>query len=111
MNRLHPSLKKIHPLSGISHHTFFDTECVSQLFQLVEEYHNNKKAFWEIYLQVIDKSQYLGSAAAENETYFTYMYVYHTQNICIRQLRWENVRRLDVHKDCDFVSVHWYLRN
>ena len=79
MNRLHPSLKKEHPLSGISHHTFFDTECILQLFKMVEEYHNNINPFWKIYLDVIDKTQYFCSAAAENETYFTYMYLYHSK--------------------------------
>jgi len=30
----------------------------------------------------------------------------------IRQLKWANVSTLDINntKDCDFVSVHWYLR-
>lgn len=110
MNLLHPSLKKIHPLSGISHHTFFDTECILQLFKLVEDYHNNNEPFWKIYLNVIDRTHYLGSAAAENETYFTYMYLYHNEKICIRQLNWDNVSSLDVNSPCDFVSVHWYLR-
>jgi hypothetical protein len=108
MNRLHPSLKKVHPLSGISHHTFFDTECILGLFKLVEEYHND--IFWKIYLNQIDKSEYLKSAAAENETYFTYMCLYHNDKINIRQLEWENKHYLDLNDNYDFVSVHWYLR-
>jgi hypothetical protein len=110
MNRLHPILKKTHPLSGICHHCFFDTECVSQLFTLVEEHHNNKNAFWEIFLQVIDKGGYLGSGASEYEIYFTYMYIYHRDKIHIRKLQWENTGQLDRGKNCDFVSVHWYMR-
>jgi hypothetical protein len=77
---------------------------------MVEEYHNNINPFWKIYLDVIDRTQYSGSAAAENETYFTYMYLYHSEKICIRQLNWENVHSLDINSPCDFVSVHWYLR-
>jgi len=111
MNRLHPTLKKTHPLSGICHHCFFDTECVFQLFRLVEEHHKNKKAFWEIFLQVINKGEYLGSGASEYEIYFTYMYIYHREKIHIRKLQWENVGQLALHhKNCDFVSVHWYMR-
>jgi len=109
MNRLHPSLKKIHPLSGISHHTFFDTECILELFKLVEDYHG-RQPFWQIYLDVIDKNQYAGSAAAENEVYFTFMYLYHNEKICIRQLNWENMSSLDLNSPHDFVSVHWWCR-
>ena len=112
MNKLHSSLNKVHPLSGISHHTFFHTDKVNELFKLVEENFLNQKPFWKIYLENIDKNEFLGSGAAENETYFTYMYLYHPNDIVIRQLKWENVSYLNVNNpnNSDFVSVHWYLR-
>ena len=112
MNRLDPSLKKIHPLSGISHHTFFDTKIINELIDKVEKNYQNEKKFWEIYLGVIDTKQFMGSAAAENETYFTYMYLYHKEKMAIRQLNWDNVSRFHpsyVNK-YDFVSLHWYMR-
>ena len=49
MNRLDPSLKKIHPLSGISHHTFFDTEIVNELINKVENNYNNGKKLGNIF--------------------------------------------------------------
>jgi hypothetical protein len=112
MNRLEHSLKKVHPLSGISHHTFFHTDRVNELIKLVENNFSNTNPFWKIYLNMIDRKEFMGSGAAENETYFTYMYLHHNNDIVIRQLNWENVSRLESHhlSNCDFVSVHWYMR-
>ena len=112
MNRLHYSLKKHHPLSGISHHTFFHTDRVNEMIKMVEEFFENKSPFWKIYLDVVDRNEFMGSGAAENEIYFTYMYLYHSKDIIIRQLNWENVSELDRNntKNNDFVSVHWYMR-
>ena len=113
MNRLYPYLKKLHPLSGISHHTLFETNRVNEIFKLVESYHNNKP-FWKIYLDEIDKSQYLGSGAAENEIYFTYIYLHYSHEIYIRELKWANLSNIDFDlinlNNLDFVSIHWYLR-
>lgn len=112
MNRLHYSLKKVHPLSGISHHTFFHTDRVNELIKMVEDYFSINIPFWKIYLEMIDKNEFMGSGAAENELYFTYMYLYHNNDIILRQLKWENVSFLDINNknNNDFVSVHWYLR-
>lgn len=112
MNRLHNSLNKIHPLSGISHHTFFHTDLVNELFKIVETYHNNGKHFWEIFLDVIDKKEFLGSGASEYEIYLTYVYLYHPNKINIRQLNWKNVNNLssNLNKNYHYVSVHWHMR-
>jgi hypothetical protein len=112
MNRLHSSLKKIHPLSGISHHTFFHTDRVNEMIKMIEDYFENKSPFWKIYLDVVDRKEFMGSGSAENELYFTYMYLNHPNDIIIRQLNWENVSELDINntKNNDFVSVHWYMR-
>jgi hypothetical protein len=110
MNRLHPSLKKVHPLSGISHHTFFDTVLVKEMIKLIEDYHNNLKPFWKIFLDEIDPAHYERSGSAENELYFTYVYIYHPSRMEIRQLHWGNSSTLDLNSNCDFLSVHWYIR-
>ena len=110
MNKLHSSLKKIHPLSGISHHTIMNNNYVNELVNLVETYHNNKP-FWEIYLNMIEPNDYPKSGSAENEIYFTFMNIYHKNDILIRQLNWSNASNInDNNKDCDFVSIHWYMR-
>ena len=110
MNKLHYSLKKLHPLSGISHHTFFHTDRVNEMIKLVENNFLNEKPFWKIYLDVVDRNEFMGSGAAENETYFTYMYLYHPNDIIIRQLKWDNKSKFDNNNDYDFISVHWYMR-
>ena len=108
MNRLHPSLKKTHALSGISHHTFFDSAIVQSLFKLVEDFH--KKPFWKIYLDEVKPEYYDLSGAAENELYFTYVYLYYREQMEIRELNWINSKRLLLNTNHDFMSVHWYMR-
>jgi hypothetical protein len=112
MNKLHDSLKKIHPLSGISHHTFFHTDRVNELIKMVEQNFSNEKPFWKIYLENIDMNEFAHSGSAENEIYFTYMYLYHVNDMVIRQLKWRDASRLDVKNRMgyDFVSIHWYRR-
>ena len=110
MNRLHPSLKKSHTLSGISHHTFFDREIVKSLIELVEDYHKSAKTFWQLYLQEVQPAHYDLSGAAENELYFTYVYLYHYDKMKIRQLKWINSSNLSLDTHNDFISVHWYMR-
>lgn len=112
MNRLDSSLKKIHPLSGISHHTFFDTEIVNELMNKIEGNFNNEKTFWKLYLDVIDMNEFNGSGAAENELYFTYMLINHPDKMLIRQLDWNNVSSYNSSypNKYDFVSIHWYMR-
>lgn len=112
MNKLDSSLKKIYHLSGISHHTFFDSEIVNELFTKIEGNFNNNKKFWELYLDVIDMKEFNGSGAAENELYFTYMLLYHKDKMFIRQLNWINVPSYNpIYSNIyDFVSIHWYMR-
>lgn len=112
MNRLDNSLKKIYPLSGISHHTFFDTEIVNELMKKIESNFNNNTSFWELYLNVINMNDFNGSGAAENELYFTYMYLYHKDKMLIRQLNWTNVGSYNpiYLNKYDFISIHWYMR-
>ena len=111
MTRLHPSLKKSHNLSGISHHTFFDNKLVQSLIKLVEHYHRAEpKPFWKIYLDEITSENRVLSGAAENEIYFTYVYLYHRQQMEIRNLTWANSGCLHLETDNVFMSVHHYLR-
>jgi hypothetical protein len=110
MNSLHPSLKKIHPLSGISHHTFFNNVIVSEMIEMIENHHNNSEPFWKLYLKKVLPKDYELSGAAENELYFTYAYLYHPEKLCIRQLKWINSGIFMDTIDCDFISVHWYMR-
>jgi hypothetical protein len=112
MNRLHPTLKKVHPLSGISHHTIFETKIINNLFNMVENFHNNGNLFWKIFLENINPYHHNYSASAENEIYFTYIFLYNNNNILIRKLKWANVSNIDdnLDKDLDFISVHYYMR-
>tara|TARA_B110000967_G_scaffold204830_1_gene248110 strand:+ start:2811 stop:3566 length:756 start_codon:yes stop_codon:yes gene_type:complete len=112
MNKLDKTLHKAYPLSGISHHTFFDTNIINEFFKKIENNFNNELPFWRIYLNMIDMNEFAGSGSAENETYFTYMYLYHNDKMIIRQLNWINssILKPDYETMYDFVSVHWYMR-
>lgn len=112
MNRLDKSLYKIHPLSGISHHTMFDTYICKELMKKIENNFNDERPFWKLYLDVIDVKEYMKSAAAENELYFTYMYVYHRDKMETRKLSWLNTGSFNPQyvNNYDFVSIHHYMR-
>ena len=110
MNRLHPSLKKTHPLSGITHHSYFHTDMVNELMKMVEDRFSNQKSFWQIFLGVVDRNEFMGSGASEYEIYFTFMNLYHPSDIVIRQLNWDNKDRFENNNNYDFISIHWYMR-
>lgn len=115
MRRLHPALCK-HPelngISGISHHMFFHTEHINELFDMVEEYHLKTKPFWELMIDMVDSSEYSHSGFSEYEIYFNYMHIFHREDVHIRHLKWENRSRFDEENanNHDFVSIHWYMR-
>jgi hypothetical protein len=114
MNKLHPSFKKYHNLSGISHHSFFHNDIINELIQKVETYHGNNKPFWKIFLEIVLElikiKGFAGAECSEYEIYFNYMVFNHPNEMVIRELKWENVARLNLNSDCDYQSVHWYMR-
>jgi len=111
MNKLHPSLKKTHACSGISHHMIMNKDKVNELINLVETYHNNIEPFWILFLNMVDSNDLLHSGASEYEIYFNYMNIYHKNDIIIRQLNWCNAANINNNnKHCDYVSIHWYMR-
>lgn len=110
MNKLHPLLKKLHECSGISHHMIMNSDIVNSLFKLVETEHDNSP-FWKIFLNSIDIEDFPYSGASEYEMYFNYVIKFHNDKITIRQLEWCNAGELnDKNNQCDFISIHWYIR-
>lgn len=110
MNKLHPSLKKSYHGSGIVHHMIFNKNNVNSLMDLVETNHNGKP-FWEIFLDMVEPKDFLRSGASEYEIYFNYMNIYHQNEMIIRKLNWTNASSInDSNKNCDYVSIHWYMR-
>ena len=108
MNKLHPSLNKIDwSKSGISHHMLFETKYIKELFNMVENYHNNE-LFYDIFLKNI--TDYDSSGASEYEIYFNYMLYKHFNEITIRPLKWKNSNNLINDNDYDYISYHWYMR-
>jgi hypothetical protein len=114
MNLLHNSLFNEQFVSGVTHHMIFNTHLVSELFKIVELYHN-KGPFWEIFLKLVDKSDYTGSGASEYEIYFNYMLIHHSDKISARKLKSQDVKSLDninefISNKYNYISYHNYLR-
>ena len=110
MNKLHPSLKKAHPCSGIVHHMIVNNNILNELMKIVETNHNTNP-FWKIFINMVDRVDFPHSGASEYEIYFNYMNIYHQNDIIIRELNWKNASSInDSNKECDYVSIHWYMR-
>jgi hypothetical protein len=122
MNKLVPGLVKQFPeKSGIVHHTLFQKKFLKEIFEKVESYHN--VLFWKAMMQFVDKETAYQSGMAENETYFTYIFQFHKEEVEIRELRWQNLNEVDgwylaqnipqIIEHCknylDFVSLHAYI--
>jgi hypothetical protein len=110
MNHLDSCLKKTHSLSGISHHCIFNKNIINELFTNIENNYNNEYKFWELFLINIDKEHILKAGASEYEIYFTYINLYYSDKIIIRQLNWKNSHSLVNNNDYDYLSVHWHMR-
>jgi hypothetical protein len=114
MNLLHNSLFKKSSDSGIAHHMIFNTHFVSELFNMVEVYHN-KGPFWKIFLELVDNDHYDTSGASEYEIYFNYMLIHNFDKISARKLKCENVKSLVninefISNKYNYISYHYYLR-
>lgn len=110
MEKLHPSLKRQDiDKSGISHHMIFQKKILINLFKLVENYHNKK--FYEVFIDSINPID--DNGASEYEIYFNFILQYHSNEIELRKLNYDNQKRLfsninDNH-NYDYISYHNYL--
>jgi len=112
MINLHPTFFKVNNMSGICHHIIFQKYILNDLFKIVEEYHNNNKKFYQIFLESIEKKEILGSGTSEYEIYFNFLQKNYPNQYKIRPLKWENVTNLVLNNnELDYVSCHWYMRN
>jgi uncharacterized short protein YbdD (DUF466 family) len=114
MNNMHPTLIRMDKhYSGICHHMLFKTKYITELFHLVESYHNCPfyDAFFKCILLPND------SGASEYEIYFNFMLKNHPNEMKLRTLLWKNENSLDaIHNyandtSYDYLSFHTYLRD
>lgn len=112
MQKLHPGFERVYELSGICHHMMFDCRVLKQLFEMVEK-NAGLTPFWVIFLEKVEPwlRHGHGSGASEYELYFNYVCKYHSDEIEVRELCWENVRTLDLTKDLDYISHHHFMRD
>jgi hypothetical protein len=114
MNKMHPSFLKNINQSGISHHMLFYKKYVKEIFDIVEDYH--KSFFWKVFLDMVEehknhKIDYIESGASEYELYFNFVVKYHTNDIHIRKLNWEDMNyyfKPEQAGGYDFIALcHW----
>jgi hypothetical protein len=89
----------------------FETRLIKKLFNLVEK--NENKPFWVIFLEKVEPwlRHGFGSGASEYELYFNYVCKFHPDEIEVRELSWENVRKLDFTMELDYISYHHFMRD
>lgn len=74
MKKLHPSLKRMHTnITGINQVFPIKKNIILDLFKMVEDYHNNKYKFWELFLMLSDGN---ASDASEFEILMNYILAY-----------------------------------
>jgi len=108
--RLIPGFKKIYKnYSGISHHMLFQRPILEDLFQVVEDTHNQE--FWKAACDCIDKKD-IFACISEYEIYFNFA-LGRTNQCKIRNLKWKNVRFQGLgffkKNGYHYVSCHAYL--
>jgi hypothetical protein len=122
MNRLHPALRRMIELSGICHHMYFKQEWIQELFLYVETRYSTMNSqylpFWKLFLLHVDEHKshpidFVESGASEYEIYFHFIVQFHSDEILLRKLNWENIKcDFSIESlsslDYDFVSIcHW----
>ncbi len=108
--KLIPGFKKVYRNhSGISHHMLFQRPVLEDLFQIVEDTHNQE--FWRAACDCIDKKD-IFACISEYEIYFNFTLA-RTNQCKIRRLKWANVRFQNLQKfrkqGYHYVSCHSYL--
>jgi hypothetical protein len=110
MKRLDPSFVKIDKdRSGICHHMLFETIYINEIISIVESKHND--TFFNTFIKKVDSSEFSNSGASEYELYYNYMLQYHPNKIKLRELKWDNLRKLSNNGINDYESIHWHSRD
>jgi len=116
MEKLHPEFKQHDILkSGICNYMIFETKYVKELFDMVEEKHN--ELFYNVFLNTV--TDHDNSGASEYEIYFNFIINKYSDKIIIRKLNGfeytakykDNGDNLEKYCDnYDYISYHWYCR-
>jgi hypothetical protein len=108
MIRLHPSLTKINPNSGIAHLMPMKRKIIQSFMKMIEEYHI--QPFWKVFVEMIESTCYHGSGASEYEMLFTYTIQKFPDDYVIRPLKWQN--SATIHDDYDgfYEACHYMSR-
>lgn len=108
MIRLHPSLTKINPNSGIAHLMPMKRKIIQSFIKMIEHYHI--QPFWKVFVEMIASSSYIGSGASEYEMLFTYTLQKFADDYDIRPLKWQNSSCIHDDYDGAYEACHYMNR-
>jgi hypothetical protein len=110
--RLIPWLKRLHSRhSGIAHHMLFQKAIVVDLLETIKIHHQMEP--WQALCTCIDQKELQAACISEYEIYFNFALA-RTDQVKIRQLKWQNINSLDSisecrEKGCSYAACHeWY---
>jgi len=109
MKKVHPTLSRMKPVSGICHLMPMKKSIVKSLFEMIESYH--KDIFWKVFLQFVDYGRPEIPGASEYEILFNYTLLFHPKDCEIVRLDWRNTSRVDKNYGGVYEACHHHMRN
>lgn len=127
--KLHPSFNDFNK-SGICHHIIYNKYIIYELFNLIENYHN--QIFWKIYLNLMDtRPNQIHSEPANCELYYNYINKFHKDKFILRLIKWlespanvgksneinndksilEIQKKKALQEKCNYIAFHSYDRD
>ena len=110
MNKLsNDFIKKFDNKSGICHHMIFETKIINEIFNIIENIHND--FFYNIFLKNVNYDEITKSGASEYEIYFNFIFNKYPDNVILRHLNYidtNDIKELN-NKNVDYISMHHYL--
>lgn len=107
--------QNLQDFSGICHHMVFNRKIIAELFERVENFHEQKigvrQPFYKIALANCGQEMSL----AEYQIYFNFVSIFHRDKIAIRKLNYKNTADSNIRKyrfrlKYHYCSFHSYLR-
>ena len=107
MIRLYPVLRKMFAYSATTHCSLMRRKWLQELRTAVETYHRGKP-LWLAYLDAVAVGNSAG-AASEAEIYFNFALMFHSGDLVIQRLPWQEADSIDEDqlRACTYVSIKY----
>jgi hypothetical protein len=107
--------QNLQDFSGICHHMVFNRKIIAELFEKVENFHEQKTGIKQPFYKLALADCGLEMSLAEYQIYFNYVAIFHSEKIAIRKLNYKNTADSNIRKyrfrfKYHYCSFHSYLR-